>query len=269
MRDRPALNAAGEIEALGYGAIWSSGGFNPGLSTRFGRLLSATEQIAVVSGIVNIWRAPPEEIASAVANLETDFPGRFQLGLGASHAPLNENYSRPYSHMVEYIDGLEAQNPTVPKGRRVLAALGPRMLDLAARRSAGAHPYLVPVEHTAHARAVLGPGPLLAPEVTVVLEEDPTKARDLARSFISGYLTLPNYANNLSSLGFEDDDLRGGGSDHLVDSVVAWGDIGRISSRIRDHRDAGADHVCIQVVSATEGFPLQEYRDLAPALLSG
>jgi probable F420-dependent oxidoreductase len=172
---RPELHAATELEALGYGAISSSGGFNPGLSSRFGRLLAATTTVVVASGIVNIWKAAAEEIASAVADLDAKHPGRFLLGLGASHGPLVEEYNRPYTHMVAYLDALEAAVPTVSKDHRVLAALGPRMLELAAERSAGAHPYFVPVEHTAFARDVMGTGPLLAPELTVVLESDPKR----------------------------------------------------------------------------------------------
>lgn len=268
VRGDPSSNAAAEIESLGYGAIWSSGGFNPGLSARFGRLLAATDRIKVASGIVNIWRATPDEVAPAFVDLETRHPGRFLLGLGASHAALVENYHAPFSQMVGYLDSLDAKDPTIPPERRVLAALGPRMLGLAARRALGAHPYLVPVEHTAYARGLLGRGPLLAPEVTVVLETDPARAREHARSFVSGYLGLPNYANNLRAFGFGDEDFDDGGSDRLIDAVVAWGDKERIAQRVLQHHEAGADHVCIQVVSSLEGFPLSEYRALSPALIS-
>ena len=137
------------------------------------------------------------------------------------------------------------------------------MLSLAAARSAGAHPYLVPVAHTAQARQVMGAGPVLAPEVTAVLDEDPARARALARRFVAGYLTLPNYANNLRTLGFDDDDVAGGGSDRLIDAVVAWGEVGRVVDRIRQHHDAGADHVCVQVLSEEDGFPLAAYQDLS------
>jgi probable F420-dependent oxidoreductase len=142
------------------------------------------------------------------------------------------------------------------------------MLKLGAGRAAGVHPYFVPVEHTARARQVLGPGPLLAPEVTVVLERDPAKARELARTFTAGYLALPNYANNLRTLGFDDEDLAGGGSDRLVDAVVAWGDLDAIAAHVGAHYAAGADHVCVQVVSSRESFALAQYRVLAPALLA-
>ena len=170
--DDASVDVAAEMEDLGYGALWSSGGFDPGLAPRFERLLAATTRVVVASGIVSIWVASPGEISRRVADLDATYPGRFLLGLGASHAPVVEGYSRPYSHMVRYLDGLDAAG-VVTKQRRVLAALGPRMLELAGDRAAGAHPYFVPVEHTARARKILGTGPLLAPEVTVVLERDP------------------------------------------------------------------------------------------------
>ena len=267
VKDSP-LDVAGEMEALGYSALWSSGRFEPGLSEHFERQLAATTRVVVASGIVSIWPTPPEEIAAAVAALDEYHAGRFLLGLGASHAPVVADYSRPYSKMVGFLDALDSAGPAVAKDRRVLAALGPRMLELAGERSAGAHPYFVPVEHTVRARARLGPGPLLAPEVTVVLERDPTTARALARTFTAGYLGLPNYANNLRTLGFTEDDLAGGGSDRLVDAVVGWGDVDAIAARVREHHEAGADHVCVQVIPATPGsFPLAEYRELAAALL--
>ena len=269
VEDSP-LDATEEVEVLGYSALWSSGRFEPGLAKHFERQLAATTHLVVASGIVSIWPSSPQEIAEAVADLDARYPGRFLLGLGASHSAIVGDYSRPYSKMVGFLDALDSAGPSVAKDRRVLAALGPRMLDLAAERSAGAHPYFVPVEHTVQARARLGPGPLLAPEVTVVLESDPSTARALARTFTTGYLGLPNYANNLRVLGYGDDDVAGGGSDRLVDAVVAWGGVDAIAARVHEHHAAGADHVCVQVVPATQGsFPLAEYRDLAAALLSG
>jgi probable F420-dependent oxidoreductase len=262
-----SVDVAAELESLGYTALWSSGGFDAGLSPHFERLLAATTSVAVASGIVSIWRAAPQDVSHAVEDLDARYPGRFVLGVGASHAPLAEDYSRPYAHMVEYLDALDGAGPAAGADRRVLAALGPRMLKLAATRAAGAHPYFVPVEHTARAREVMGAGPLLAPEVTVVLERDPTEARARARTFTTGYLTLPNYTNNLRALGFGDDDLHGGGSDRLVDAIVAWGDVETIAARVREHHQAGADHVCVQVVSdGHASFPITQYRELAPAL---
>jgi probable F420-dependent oxidoreductase len=261
--------AAAEMEELGYSTFWSSGGFKPGLSSRFEHLLRATKHVMVASGIVSIWLGEPGDIAGSVAKLDEQYPGRFQLGLGASHAPVVENYTKPYSRMVEYLDDLDGQQQTVPPDRRILAALGPRMLQLSAERAAGAHPYFVPVEHTAQARETLGTGPLLAPEVTVVLESDAERAREVARGFTTMYLTLPNYSNNLRALGYTEDDVAGGGSDRLVDAVVAWGDAGSVAKRVREHLDAGADHVCIQVITG-QGlgeFPVAQYRELAGALL--
>jgi probable F420-dependent oxidoreductase len=267
----PRIDVAAELESLGYGTIWSSGGFEPGLSLRFGRLLESTTRITVASGIVSLWTGAPADVGPAVADLETRFPGRFVLGIGASHAPLVGDYTRPYSRMVAYLDDLDGLDTPVPADRRVLAALGPRMLELAAQRTAGAHPYFVPVEHTVYARALLGPAPLLAPEVAVVLETDPVAARALAREYARTYLGLPNYTQNLRTFGFGDQDIDGGGSDRLIDAVIPWGDASTIADRILEHHDAGADHVCLQVISATgrDGFPLAEYRELAGTLIAG
>ena len=256
-----SINVAAELEELGYTALWSSGGFEPGLSPHFERLLTATTRMMVCSGIVSIWSTSPDEIAHAAADLDLRHPGRFVLGIGASHAAIVEDYSRPYSKMAAYLDALDVAGPAAAaKERRTLAALGPRMLRLSADRAAGAHPYFVPVAHTARAREVLGADALLAPEVSVVLEKDASSARQAARAFTAGYLSLPNYANNLRSLGFGDDDLAGGGSDRLVDAVVAWGDLDDVAHRIRQHLEAGANHVCIQVIAPPGSFPLQTYR---------
>jgi probable F420-dependent oxidoreductase len=266
VRSDPAIDVAAELERLGYGAIWSSGGFDPGLSPHFGRLLASTKQAVIASGIVNIWRATPAEVAAGVADLRARHGDRFLLGLGVSHGPLVDEYARPLVRMTAYLDALDAEEVPVAANRRVLAALGPRMLELAAARSAGAHPYLVPVEHTVRARQTLGTGPLLAPEVTAVLEPDPTEARELARKFTAGYLTLPNYVNNLRALGFGDEDLSGGGSDRLLERIVVWGDPGAVAARMREHHEAGADHVCVQVIAAEQGFPWAQYQALADAV---
>ena len=262
-----SIPVAAELEELGYAALWSSGGFQPGLSPHFERLLSATTRMMVFSGIVSIWTTFPDEVAVAVADLDLRYPGRFVLGLGASHAAIVEDYSRPYSHMVAYLDALDVAGPAAARERRVLAALGHRMLSLAADRAAGAHSYFVPVEHTARAREVMGADALLAPEVAVVLEKDASSARQAARAFSAGYLSLPNYANNLRSLGFGNDDFAGGGSDRLIDAVVAWGNTHDVANRVREHLEAGANHVCIQVLAPLESFPLNAYRELAPALM--
>ncbi len=262
----PATDVPASLESLGFSALWSSGGFEPGFSPHFERLLAATRQLHVASGIVSIWTAAPADVGPAVAALEAAFPGRFLLGLGASHSVLTPDYAKPYAHMVAYLDALDALDEPVPPARRVLAALGPRMLELAAARAVGAHPYFVPVAHTARARQILGNGPSLAPEVAVVLETDPDAARRLARRYASIYLDLPNYANNLRTLGFGDDDIGGGGSDRLIDAVIPWGDAATVAARVREHLEAGADHVCIQVVADHHDFPLQQYRELVPAL---
>ena len=265
-RDR---NVAAELESLGYGTLWSSGGYEPGLAPRFGQLLAATERAVVASGIASIWTTTPADVGPAVADLEKRHDGRFLFGVGASHSVIVQDYSRPYARMVEYLDGLDKLDGLVPPVRRVLAALGPRMLKLARERAAGAHPYFVPVEHTAFAREVLGPEPLLAPEVAVVLGTDREAALQWAREYASIYLPLPNYTNNLLRFGFTDDDIEGGGSDRLIEAVIPWGDAAAVAERVREHLDAGADHVCIQVVADFLKFPLAEYRELATALFAG
>jgi probable F420-dependent oxidoreductase len=264
------VDVASELEHLGYGALWCSGGFEPGLSPVFGRLLASATRIPVASGILSMWTGAPADVGPAVADLEARFPGRFLLGIGTSHSAVVGDYARPYSTMVAYLDALDALETPIPADRRVLAALGPRMLELAATRAAGAHPYFVPVEHTAVARQTLGAGPLLAPEVAVVLETDPAAARALGREYASLYLGLPNYTENLRRFGYDDSDIGGGGSDRLIDALFPWGDAATIAARIGEHHQAGADHVCIQVVSESgrHGFPLDEYRQLAPALLA-
>lgn len=264
--DDREFNVAAELESLGYGTLWSSGGFQQGLAPRFGELLAATERVVVASGIASIWTTAPVDVGPAVADLEDRFGGRFLFGVGASHSMVVPDYVRPYSRMVEYLDELDAAHPPVPPEGRVLAALGPRMLELAKARAAGAHPYFVTAEHTAYAREALGPGPLLAPEVAVVLETDRATAMDRAREYASIYLPLPNYTNNLRRFGFTDDDIEGGGSERLIEAVIPWGDATTIAERVRAHLDAGADHVCIQVVADFFKFPLAEYRELAPAL---
>jgi probable F420-dependent oxidoreductase len=259
--DDPGRSVAPELESLGYGALWSSGRFDAGLAPHFEKLLASTDHVAVASGIVSIWAGAPEDVGPAVSALEDRFPGRFVLGIGTSHSVAVADYTRPYSKMVAYLDALDALATPVPPERRVFR--------LAAARAAGAHPYFVPVEHTAWARGILGPGPLLAPEVAVVLETDPARARQLARGYASTYLGLTNYTQNLRNFGFDDEDIRGGGSDRLIDAVIPWGDAATLAAAVRAHLDAGADHVCVQVIAGREGFPLHEYRELAATLLAG
>jgi probable F420-dependent oxidoreductase len=266
-----ALDAVVELEALGYDAAWLPGGIGGDIFDASARLLDATRRLVVAPGIVNVWMHEPNETAAAHARLRAAHPGRFLLGLGISHAPLVDagapgRYDRPLAAMRRYLDDLDATDPPVPIDERVLAALGHQMLALARDRAGGAHPYLVPPEHTRQARAVLGPDRLLAPEQSVVLETDPAVARALARQHLSIYLQLPNYVNNWRRLGFTPDDVADGGSDRLVDTIVAWGDEQTIARRVGEHHAAGADHVCIQVITADAAkAPRRQWQLLAPA----
>jgi probable F420-dependent oxidoreductase len=263
-------DAAAELDELGYTAVWLPGGAGGPVLERAQALLDATSRIMVATGILNVWRHSPVEVAQAHASLALGSQGRFLLGLGVSHARSIEEYRRPLSTMRAYLDALDAEPAPVPRGERVLAALGPRMLDLARDRTAGAHPYFVTPEHTRVARDRLGPGPLLAPEQAVVLDTDRTRARETARAHVSRYLELPNYTNNLRRLGFTDGDLAGTGSDRLVDAVVAQGDAEAIGARVREHREAGADHVCLQVLGGSDSnLPRAAWRALAQALRLG
>lgn len=266
------VDAAAELDELGFGAIWIPGGFGGDIFGDCRRLLEATQRAVVAPGILNIWAHTPDETVAGHAELTVAFPDRFLLGLGVSHerpiAAKGLVYERPYSKMVEFLDALDAGDPPVPAGERVLAALGPRMLELSRDRSLGAHPYFTNVEHTATAREELGDGPLLATEVMVAIETDPAIARAIARQHMERYLTLPNYTNNLLRHGFTEDDIADGGSDRLVDGVVGWGDVEAVAARVEEHLTAGADHVCIQVLQADpDAFPRQAWRDLAEALL--
>jgi probable F420-dependent oxidoreductase len=269
---------AAELEELGYGALWIGEAFHREPLTAAAVLLSATKRMIVATGIANIWARDPFTMTGAQLTLAEAYPERFLLGLGVSHARLIEGlrghrYERPLTTMRRYLDAMdeaaEAYRAVKPEERpaRVLAALGPRMLSLAADRADGAHPYLVTPEHTAKARAQLGPKRRLLPEQAVVLETDPDQARTIARRHISPYLDLPNYTNNFRRLGFTDDDLAGRGSDRLVDAIVAWGDVDAIKRRVTEHQDAGADHVALQVFGADRhGLPTRQWEALAYAL---
>ncbi|GAA4614028.1 LLM class F420-dependent oxidoreductase [Actinoallomurus liliacearum] len=255
-------DAAAELEELGYGAIWLGG--SPGVHHAV-PLLEATSRIVVATGILNIWEYDAADVADRQKAVSAAYPGRFLLGLGASHPGLVKAYDKPYSAMTRYLDGLDTAG--APSAERVLAALGPRMLELARDRTAGAHPYLVTPEHTERARQVLGPDRLLAPEVKVVLDTDPERARATARQHLGFYMKLPNYTNNLLRLGFTEDDFADGGSDRLVDAVVAWGDVEAVRRRVDAHRDAGADHAALQVLTDDRsGLPRAQWRELATAL---
>ena len=272
-----AQEAAAELESLGYRALWIPEAMGREAFTHAGLLLAGTKRLIVATGIANVWARDAMAMAAAEKTLDEAYPDRFLLGLGVSHAPLVEGmrghrYEKPLSFMRHYLDAMDlapfmATPPTTPP-QRVIGALAPKMLALAAQRTRGAHPYFVPPEHTARARAIMGAAPLLAPEQAVILETDPAAARAIARGHMAMYLGLPNYANNLRSLGFGDDDLANGGSDRLVDAIVAWGDVDAIRARVRAHHDAGADHVCIQVLPPDpRALPMAAWRELAPALL--
>ena len=272
-----ARELAAEIEELGFGALWlpELAGRDPLVAASL--YLDATSSLVVATGIASIYGRDTLAMACGHKTLTEAYPDRFLLGLGVSHAPAVEGlrghtYGPPLTAMREYLDAIDvapyfACAPTTPP-TRVLAALGPRMLELARDRAAGAHPYFVPVEHTAFARDHLGPDALLAPEQMVVLDTDPEKARTIARRAMKTYLNLPNYVNNLRRLGWNDDDIDHGGSNKLVDAIVVWGDEAAIKARVDQHHAAGADHVCIQVLP--EDFfavPDAEWRRLAAALL--
>src|SRR5918995_6518805 len=273
-----AREAAGELEQLGFGAIWFPESVGREAPTQAALLLGATRQMIIATGIANIYARDPVTMAAAQNTLAEAYPQRFVLGLGVSHIPLVEQirghrYGKPVASMRAYLDGMDrAPYRAVPppmRPIRVLAALGPKMLRLAAERAGGAHSYFVPPEHTAQAREILGSDRILAVEQAVVLETDATKAREIARAHTSRYLALPNYVNNLRRLGFAEADLNDSGSDRLVDAIVGWGDLAAIIDRIRAHQSAGANHVCIQVLPADpQALPLREWRELAAALLT-
>jgi probable F420-dependent oxidoreductase len=270
---------AAELEELGYGALWIGEAAYREPLTHAGFLLSTTRRMVIATGIANIWARDPLTMTAAQLTLSEAYSDRFLLGLGVSHARLVEGirghqYERPVTAMRRYLDGMDeaariyrAAKPAATPPR-VLAALGPRMLALAAERAQGAHPYLVTPDHTAKARSALGSDKWLLPEQAVVLESDPDQARAIARRHISRYLDLPNYTNNWRRLGFTDDDLVGQGSDRLVDALVAWGDAEAVRRRVKDHIDAGANHVCVQVFDVeSHGLPLRQWRTLAMAML--
>ncbi|UCM89208.1 LLM class F420-dependent oxidoreductase [Streptomyces marincola] len=262
-------DAAAELESLGYDAVWLGG--SPGVAQAI-PLLEATSRLTVVTGILSIWDHAPETVAAEFAQINEAHGNRFVLGLGVSHSAATPRYQRPFTAMTDYLAALDAAGTPVPADRRVLAALGPRMLRLSADRAAGAHPYLVTAEHTAQARATLGAEALLAPELKVVLDDDPARARATAREYLAFYLRLPNYTNNLSRLGFDDADYRDGGSDRLLDAVFALGSVDTVRARAHEYLDAGADHLCLQVVTADpmHDIPLGAFRDLADGFgLSG
>ncbi|WP_418005034.1 LLM class F420-dependent oxidoreductase [Mycobacterium sp. PDNC021] len=242
---------AAEIEALGYGAIWV-GGSPPAALDWVEPLLGATERLKVATGIVNIWTAAAGPVAESFHRIDTAYPGRFLLGIGVGHPEAHTEYRKPIDALTEYLDKLDEYG--VPKEHRVVAALGPQVLKLSARRSAGAHPYLTTPEHTAQARELIGPDAFLAPEHKAILTTDADKARAVGRKALEIYLNLNNYRGSWKRLGFTDSDVAKPGSDRLVDAVVAYGTVDAIAARLKEHLDAGADHVPVQVLTSPENL---------------
>jgi probable F420-dependent oxidoreductase len=268
------------VERLGFGALWIGGG-NPDAAafSRIEALLSATRKLVVATGITSIWAWEPAALAARAKELAAAHPGRFILGLGVSHAALVEQIGRRYEHafdaMVAFLDALDAHEARGAQGSasesappRVLAALGPRMLQLSASRAAGAHPYLTTAEHTRFARRTLGPKALLAPEQAVILGDDPVAARRRGRAYLERYLCLPNYTANLLRSGWSAEDLVGGGSDALVDALIVHGSVQSVRSGVQAHLDAGADHVCIQPLGDGGGVDRAALEALASVLVS-
>ncbi len=277
MPAQESQRCAKQIEDLGFAALWIPEAVGREIFTSSALLLAGTDKLVVATGIANVWARDAMAMASAQKTLCEAYDGRFLLGMGVSHAPMVDSvrghaYNKPLTYMREYLEKMDqapffAAMPADPP-QRVLAALHPKMLGLAAEKSAGSHPYFVPPSHTAKAREALGPDKFLAPEQAVCLETDPEKARAWARTHMQIYIGLPNYRRNLENLGFEAADFENGGSDRLVDAIVAWGDIEVIRERVIQHQEAGADHVCLQVVGPDMSHvPTAEWETLAAALL--
>lgn len=265
-----SADAAAELDELGFRALWIPDVGGP-VFDAVGKLLAATKRTTIATGILNLWMHTPGDVATNFAALTAEHGDRFLLGIGVSHAPVVDSrepgrYRKPLAATASFLDAIDATEQPVPVDRRVLAALGPKMLSLAARRAGGAHPYLVTPEHTATARATLGDGPLLLPEQTVILTESADEARTIGTDWLRSYLALPNYANNLLRTGFSEDDLTQV-SDRLFNAIIAWGDEDAIVGRVSEHRSAGADHVCIQVLlSDPQSYPREQWRRIAAAL---
>ncbi len=266
-----AADAAAELEELGYRALWIPDVGGKSVLDSVGELLSATHDIVIATGILNLWMHEPADVATSYASLTATHGDRFLLGIGVSHAPLVDSieaglYRRPLAATASFLDALDSADQPVPVEARVLAALGPKMLELAASRSRGAHPYLVTPEHTHRAREVLGPGPLLLPEQTAILSDDAEEARTIGTDWIRRYLAMPNYADNMLRLGFSPDDVTSV-SDRLLDAIIVSGDEDAIVGRINEHLSAGADHVCVQVLTADlKQYPREQWRRIAAAL---
>jgi probable F420-dependent oxidoreductase len=258
-----AGEAAKLVEQLGYGTWWLGGSPHvPDVRP----ILEATSSLAAATGILNVWINDPAETAAADAGVRSDFPGRFMLGIGIGHPEATSDYTRPLTSMRKFLDGLDASPTPPPVDGRCLAALRPKMIELARERTAGVHSYFVPVEHTRSARERLGPGKLLAPEVACVVDTDTERARAVAREYASLYLGLRNYTQNLLDLGFGEDDIADGGSDRLIDAIIPQGSAEQIAEVVQEHFEAGADHVCLQPLGE-QGIPRQSWAALANVLL--
>jgi probable F420-dependent oxidoreductase len=264
-----------EVEAMGWGCVWVPEAVNRDAMVNSALLLSASTTLNIGTGIASIWGRDPMTTAASLKSLSEAWPGRFVLGLGVSHQPMvdhirGQDYTKPFTKMRDYLAAMDAalyMSPAPETTHVVLAALGPKMLALSATAADGAHPYFVPVEHTVVAREHLGPDALLAPEQAVVLSTDADEARRVARGHMATYLNLPNYTNNLRRFGWGDEDLADGGSDRLVDAIVAWGDEQAVLDRVAAHHQRGADHVALQVLPLDgASLPMDDWRRLATAL---
>lgn len=265
-----SAEAAAELESLGYTALWIPDVGGPVFDS-VGNLLQATSRAVVATGILNLWMHEPADVATDYHRMVGEHGDRLLLGIGVSHAPLIDagepgRYKKPLAATKAYLEAIDATEQPVPVDRRVLAALGPKMLQLSATRANGSHPYLVTPEFTAQARETLGSGPLLLPEQTAILTTDRDQARTIGTEWLRNYLGLPNYANNLLRSGFTQEDLDTV-SDRVFDAIIAWGDEEAILRRVREHHAAGADHVCVQVLDADpKAYPREQWRRLAAAL---
>ena len=257
-----AGEAARLTQELGYGAFWLGGSPE---ADALRPLLEATETLVAATGITNIWVSDPATVAAQAAVLERDFADRALIGIGAGHPEATSDYTRPRHATIEFLDVLDGAPSPLPRERRVLAALGPKMLDLAGERSLGTHPYFTNVEHTRFARERLGSGPLLAPELACVVDTDVERARASARKYAATYLGLSNYTNNLLRFGFTERDIAEGGSDRLIDAVIPHGSAADIAEVVHAHLEAGADHVCLQPLGV-RGIPREPWTALAQAL---
>jgi probable F420-dependent oxidoreductase len=258
-----AGEAAKLAEGLGFGAWWL--GSSPKVDD-VRPILEATSTLVAATGILNVWSNEPADVGAADAAVRRDYPGRFMLGIGIGHPEATSDYRRPLTTMRTFLDGLDAAPAPPPVADRCLAALGPKMLDLAGERTAGTHPYFVPVEHTRIARERLGAGKLVAPELACVVDTDAVRARAVARDYAKLYLGLRNYTKTLRDVGFTDDDLAGGGSDRLIDAVIPHGSAEQLAEVVHAHLEAGADHVCVQPLGE-DGIPRASWTALAKALI--